>query len=262
MLMTGTDAEDARKIAWVLNEEIKSGKVQLQFDPYKKGWVGRTITVRPIHWGLQVIHENKIFFVPLKEFYKRLNTISKFHTYQARDDINIEGCCIVDLHKLDMSLLKIELLSLKSAEVLGEIGEASEDKMKEVTQASTESLEKLGHKIALLKWTLDIEKKNIELRIDTDQFILETPDCKIQFEICFSIAYQMLGQLRAVVTPPNIPKQSLGEEINGKTLIMGLVLGQNDHWIINLQYGNDNFYAELTLNDIYKIGTVLDRYLN
>lgn len=158
-----------------------------------------------------------------------------------------------------------------AAEVLGNLGDKKaifsltqvlDDEMKEVRQAATESLEKLGHKITLLKWTLDIENKNIEIRIDTDQFILETPDCKIQFEICFSIAYQMLGQLRAVVTPPNIPKQSLGEEINGKTLIMGLILGQNDHWIINLQYGNDNFYAELTLNDIYKIGTVLDRYLN
>jgi len=110
MLMTGTDAENARKIAWVLNEEIKSGKVPLQFDPSEKGWVGRKITVTPIHWALQVTHENKIFFVPQKEFYERLKTISEFHTYQARDDINIEGCCIADLHKLDMSILKIELL--------------------------------------------------------------------------------------------------------------------------------------------------------
>lgn len=110
MLMTGTDSEEARKIAWVLNEEIKSGKVPLRFDPSEKGWVGRKITVTPIHWALQVIYENKIFFVPLKEFYKRLRSISKFHTYQARGNINIEGCCIVDLHKLDMSLLKIELL--------------------------------------------------------------------------------------------------------------------------------------------------------
>lgn len=112
-----------------------------------------------------------------------------------------------------------------------------------------------------MKWKLGIEEKDIEIKIDNDKFILETPDCKIQFEIGFSLAMKMIDQLKSIVTPPYIPKQ-LAENIDGKTLIIGFTLSSNDYWRINLQYGSDNFYAELTKNDINRMGTVLDDYLN
>lgn len=200
--------------------------------------------------------------------------------FEDYDKNNIRETAIRAIGKIKEPSIEPFILALKNnnwvvrrfaAETLGNIGDKRaidhinkilSDEMKEVKKAAIEALEKLGHKIATMKWTLEVEKKNIDIKIDKDQFVLETPDCKIQFEISFSIAMKMLDQLRAIVTTPNIPKQSLAEEINGKTLIMSLVLGQNDHWIINLQYENDTFYAELTQSDIYRIGTVLDKYLN
>jgi len=112
-----------------------------------------------------------------------------------------------------------------------------------------------------MKWTLSVERKDIEVKIDKDEFILETSNCKMQFEIGFPLAMKMLDQLKAIATQPYLPK-GLAETVNGKTLIIDYVLSSGDYWRVNLQYGDDNFYAELTKSDVNRIGTVLNDYLN
>jgi len=113
-----------------------------------------------------------------------------------------------------------------------------------------------------MKWELGIERKRIDLSIENEQFKLETPDTLIQFKLEWFVAGQMINQFRAILVPPFIQKETLVEDIDGKNLMMDFVMSANDNWVMNLSYGDKQFYAELSRNDLGKIAYVLDSYLN
>lgn len=113
-----------------------------------------------------------------------------------------------------------------------------------------------------MKWILGVEKNEIDMKIVNDEFILETPTCKIQFDMNYLIAKKMSEQFKSVVTPPYIQKEGFVLDINGKQLLMDFVLGSRDYWTLNFVYGSETFYSELTNNDINRMGTVLDDYLS
>lgn len=112
-----------------------------------------------------------------------------------------------------------------------------------------------------MKWTLDVEKNDIELNIQKDAFLLETKDCKIQFDINKDIACKMLMQLRAIMQKPWIPEEEMVEHVDTKLLTMGFVLNSDDHWVMDLHFGNDWFYAALTRKELERFSQVMGSYL-
>jgi hypothetical protein len=113
-----------------------------------------------------------------------------------------------------------------------------------------------------MQWELGIERKNIDLSIENEQFKLETPNTSMQFKLEWFVAGEMINQLRALMVPPFIQKETMAQDIDGTTLMLDFVMNSNDHWVMDLSYGNDKFYAELSRNDLGRIAYVLDSYLN
>lgn len=72
----------------------------------------------------------------------------------------------------------------------------------------------------------------------------------------------MINQFRFILVPTFIHKEILVKDIDGKNLMMDFVMSANDNWIMNLIYGDKQFYVELSRSDLCKITYLLDRYLN
>lgn len=112
-----------------------------------------------------------------------------------------------------------------------------------------------------MKWTLDVERKEIELDVQGDVFVLKTKDCDMQFDINKDIACKMLMQLRAIMQKPWRPEEEMVEHVDSKLLTMGFVLNSDDHWVMDLHFGNDWFYAALTRKELESFSQVLGSYL-
>lgn len=112
-----------------------------------------------------------------------------------------------------------------------------------------------------MQWKLGIERKNIDFSIEDEQFKLETPATLIKFKLDWFIAGEMINQLRALMVPPYIQEEGMVEEVDGKTLLLEFVMNNNDHWVMELKYGDEQFYAELSRDDLGRIAYVLDDYL-
>jgi hypothetical protein len=111
-----------------------------------------------------------------------------------------------------------------------------------------------------MKWTLDVERKDIELDVQNDRFVLKTKDHDLEFDMNPHIAYRMLMQLKAILQPPRIPDEDMVEFMGDKTLMMGFVLDRNDYWTMNLQYGNSGFYGSMSFRDLGRFTQVLGEY--
>jgi hypothetical protein len=111
-----------------------------------------------------------------------------------------------------------------------------------------------------MKWTLDIERKDIDLEILDNRFVLKTKDHDLEFDMNPHIAYRMLMQLKAILQPPRIPDEEMVEFMGAKTLMMGFVLDGNDHWVMDMRYGDSGFYAALSLRDLGRFTQVLGEY--
>jgi hypothetical protein len=112
-----------------------------------------------------------------------------------------------------------------------------------------------------MKWSLDVERKDIELDIQKDMFVLETKGCEMQFDINKDIASRMVLQLRAIMQKPWRPEEKMVEHIDGKLLTMDFVLNSDNHWVMNLNFANEWFYAALTRKELERFSQVLGEYL-
>lgn len=141
---------------------------------------------------------------------------------------------------------------------------AFEEEEKELKRSEVEAFEKRSHKTMIQKWILGVERKEIELKIENNQFYLKTTDMEkpIQFEIIPSIAEKILDQLNSITTDPYIQK-GLFEKVNGMDLIIDFTMSNDDYWKIKLKCNNNCFYADgLTPNDISRFKYILMDYLN
>ncbi|WP_094228530.1 hypothetical protein [Methanolobus psychrotolerans] len=111
-----------------------------------------------------------------------------------------------------------------------------------------------------MKWTLDVERRDIDLEILNNRFVLKTKDHDLEFDMNPHIAYRMLMQLKAILQPPRIPDEEMVEFMGDKTLIMGFVLNHNDHWVMDLRFGDAAFYAEMSFKDLGRFSQVLGEY--
>ncbi|WP_370575876.1 hypothetical protein [Methanomethylovorans sp.] len=113
-----------------------------------------------------------------------------------------------------------------------------------------------------MKWTLDVERKDIDLGIQDNRFVLKTNGRELQFVVDQDIACKMLMQIRAVMQKPWMPDEEMVEFIEGKALNMGFVLNSDDHWVMDLRYGSAGFHAALTRKELERFSEVLGGYLS
>lgn len=111
-----------------------------------------------------------------------------------------------------------------------------------------------------MKWTLDLEKKYIELNIEDDRFVLKTKDHDVQFDMNRHVAYRMLMQMKSILEPPRIPDGEMIDHSTSETLMMGFVLNQNDHWVMDLRYGDAAFNSEMSYQDLSRFLHVIREY--
>jgi hypothetical protein len=111
-----------------------------------------------------------------------------------------------------------------------------------------------------MKWTLDVERKDIDIDIQNDRFILKTKVHDLQFDMSLHIAYRMLMQLKAILEPPRMPEEEMVEFMGDETLTMSFVLNNDDHWVLDLRFGDPAFYAAMSLRDLGRFSQVLGEY--
>jgi hypothetical protein len=56
-------------------------------------------------------------------------------------------------------------------------------------------------------------------------------------------------------------EEEMVEFIDGKALTMGFVLNSDDHWVMDLRYGNIGFYAALTRKELERFSEVFGTYV-
>jgi len=112
-----------------------------------------------------------------------------------------------------------------------------------------------------MKWTLDLEMKDIELDIQNNMFVLKTDDQQMQFDFSRDMAYKMLMQLRAVMKRPWVPEKEMVERIEGKPLETEFVQNNDNRWVMDLRYGDREFQAALIRKDLERFSQVLGKYI-
>lgn len=104
--------------------------------------------------------------------------------------------------------------------------------------------------------------EGFECKIDGDKFIIGTPSHEIKFKITWGIATMMFDQIRSLLVPPYIQKEGMYEEIDGQRFMMEFVMTSNDYWAMDMRYGSDQLYAELTQSQLGNIARLLQSYLD
>jgi hypothetical protein len=59
---------------------------------------------------------------------------------------------------------------------------------------------------------------------------------------------------------PWMPEEEMVENIDGKAMTMGFVLNSDDHWVLDLRFGDSAFYAAMSLRDLGRFSQVLGEY--
>ena len=98
-------------------------------------------------------------------------------------------------------------------------------------------------------------------KIDRDKFTIGTSTREIQFKITWDIATMMFDQIRSLLVPPYIQKEGIYEEIDGQRFMMEFAMTSNDYWAMDMRYGSDKLYAELTQSQLGNIARLLQSYL-
>ena len=89
-------------------------------------------------------------------------------------------------------------------------------------------------------------KEEFNCEIDGDKFTIGTSTHEIQFRLDWTAAMMMINQIGALLVPPYIQKEGLCDEIDGKRFMMEFAMNSNDRWAMDMRYGSDQLYKELT----------------
>ncbi len=103
--------------------------------------------------------------------------------------------------------------------------------------------------------------KGLNCTIDGDKFTIGTSTREIQFKLDWTAAMMMLDQIGALLVPPYIQKEGLCDEIDGQKFMMEFEMTSNDYWAMDMHYGSDRLYAELTKSELGNIARLLQSYL-
>jgi len=103
--------------------------------------------------------------------------------------------------------------------------------------------------------------KGFNCKIDGDKFTIGTLTREIQFRLDWAVATMMLDQIGALLVPPFIQKEGLCDEIDGQKFMMEFAMTSNDYWAMDMHYGNDRLYTELTKSELGNIARLLQSYL-
>lgn len=97
--------------------------------------------------------------------------------------------------------------------------------------------------------------------IDGDQFTIGTPSHEIKFRLDWTAATMILDQIVPLLTPPFIQKEGMYEEIDGQRFMMEFAMNSNDRWAMDMRYGSDQLYKELTKSELGNIARLMQGYL-
>ena len=107
---------------------------------------------------------------------------------------------------------------------------------------------------------MTVIKEEFNCEIDGDKFTIGTSTREIQFKLDWNTAMMILDQIVPLLTPPFIQKEGMHEEIDGQIFMMEFTMNSNDLWVMDMRYGSDQLYKELTRLELGNIAHLMQGY--